>query len=162
MLVSNLETAPGHRIVAHLGVAQGSTVRAKHVGRDFLAGLKNIVTHAPMQPFSKGVGEFRLGKLSPHHRPEVVLFFVQPVVKMGRLEVGDDFKIVGHRMGHGIPGCPINRQAGDGDDKEYDQEPLRNRTPVEAFGARLRLWPRAPRSARLLVAVMPTPRSARD
>mgnify|MGYP003513831659 CR=1 FL=1 len=43
MLVSNLETAPGHRIVAHLGVAQGSTVRAKHVGRDFLAGLKNIV-----------------------------------------------------------------------------------------------------------------------
>lgn len=43
MLVSNLETAPGHRIVAHLGVAQGSTVRAKHAGRDFLAGLKNIV-----------------------------------------------------------------------------------------------------------------------
>ena len=43
MLVSNLETAPGHRIVAHLGVAQGSTVRAKHVGRDLLAGLKNIV-----------------------------------------------------------------------------------------------------------------------
>lgn len=43
MLVSNLETAPGHRVVAHLGLAQGSTVRAKHVGRDFLAGLKNIV-----------------------------------------------------------------------------------------------------------------------
>jgi uncharacterized protein YbjQ (UPF0145 family) len=43
MLVSNLETAPGHRVVAHHGLAQGSTVRAKHVGRDFLAGLKNIV-----------------------------------------------------------------------------------------------------------------------
>lgn len=43
MIVSNLETAPGHRIVAHLGLAQGSTVRAKHVGRDFMAGLKNIV-----------------------------------------------------------------------------------------------------------------------
>ena len=43
MLVSNLETAPGHRIVAHLGIAQGSTVRAKHVGRDLLSGLKNIV-----------------------------------------------------------------------------------------------------------------------
>lgn len=43
MLISNLETAPGHRIVAHLGLAQGSTVRAKHVGRDFLSGLKNIV-----------------------------------------------------------------------------------------------------------------------
>jgi len=43
MLVSNLETAPGHRVVAHLGIAQGSTVRSKHVGRDFLSGLKNIV-----------------------------------------------------------------------------------------------------------------------
>ncbi len=43
MIVSNLETAPGQRIVAHLGLAQGSTVRAKHVGRDFLSGLKNIV-----------------------------------------------------------------------------------------------------------------------
>ncbi len=43
MLVSNLETAPGHRVVAHLGVAQGSTVRAKHVGKDLFAGLKNIV-----------------------------------------------------------------------------------------------------------------------
>ena len=43
MIVSNLETAPGHRIVAHLGLAQGSTVRAKHAGKDILAGFKNIV-----------------------------------------------------------------------------------------------------------------------
>ena len=43
MIVSNLETVPGHRISAHLGIAQGSTVRAKHVGRDFMSGLKNIV-----------------------------------------------------------------------------------------------------------------------
>ncbi len=43
MLVSTLETAPGHRVVAHLGLAQGSTVRAKHAGRDLLSGLKNIV-----------------------------------------------------------------------------------------------------------------------
>ena len=43
MQISNLETLPGHRIAAHLGIAQGSTVRAKHVGRDFLAGLRNIV-----------------------------------------------------------------------------------------------------------------------
>ena len=27
----------------HLGLVQGSTVRAKHVGRDFMAGLKNLV-----------------------------------------------------------------------------------------------------------------------
>lgn len=43
MLVSNLETAPGQRVSAHLGIVQGSTVRAKHAGKDLLAGLKNIV-----------------------------------------------------------------------------------------------------------------------
>lgn len=43
MLLSNLEIIPGRRIVRHLGLVQGSSVRAKHVGRDFMAGLKNIV-----------------------------------------------------------------------------------------------------------------------
>jgi uncharacterized protein YbjQ (UPF0145 family) len=33
----------GKQITASLGVARGSTVRARNVGRDFLAGLKNIV-----------------------------------------------------------------------------------------------------------------------
>lgn len=43
MMVSNLEIVPGRRVVKHLGLVQGSTVRAKHVGKDLLAGLKNIV-----------------------------------------------------------------------------------------------------------------------
>jgi uncharacterized protein YbjQ (UPF0145 family) len=43
MLLSNLEIVPGRRVVKHLGLVQGSTVRAKHVGKDFFAGLKNIV-----------------------------------------------------------------------------------------------------------------------
>ena len=43
MEVSNLESIPGKTIVRHLGLVQGSTVRAKHAGRDILAGLKNIV-----------------------------------------------------------------------------------------------------------------------
>ncbi|MBH1986008.1 MAG: YbjQ family protein [Burkholderiales bacterium] len=43
MIVSNLEVLPGQRVVKHLGLAQGSTVRAKHAGKDFLSGLKNIV-----------------------------------------------------------------------------------------------------------------------
>lgn len=42
MLLTNLEIVPGQRIVKHLGLVQGSSVRAKHVGRDFMAGLKNI------------------------------------------------------------------------------------------------------------------------
>ena len=43
MLITNIETVPGRTIVRHLGLVQGSTVRAKHVGRDIMAGLKNIV-----------------------------------------------------------------------------------------------------------------------
>ncbi len=43
MIVTNIETVPGHAIVRHLGLVQGNTVRAKHVGRDIMAGLKNIV-----------------------------------------------------------------------------------------------------------------------
>ena len=43
ILISNLDYVPGRRIGRHLGMVQGNTVRAKHVGKDFLAGLKNIV-----------------------------------------------------------------------------------------------------------------------
>lgn len=42
-VLSNLETVPGREIVAWKGLVQGNTVRAKHVGRDIMAGLKNIV-----------------------------------------------------------------------------------------------------------------------
>ncbi len=43
MYVTNIETVPGKTIVEHFGLVQGSTVRAKHIGRDFMAGLKNLV-----------------------------------------------------------------------------------------------------------------------
>lgn len=43
LTISNLEILPGKRVKTHLGVVQGSTVRAKHAGKDLLAGLKNIV-----------------------------------------------------------------------------------------------------------------------
>lgn len=42
MLLTNLEQVPGKKIVQHFGLVQGNTIRAKHVGKDFLAGLKNI------------------------------------------------------------------------------------------------------------------------
>ncbi|MEJ2642928.1 MAG: YbjQ family protein [Desulfosarcinaceae bacterium] len=42
MLISNMELIPGKRVTEHLGLVQGSSVRAKHVGRDIMAGLKNI------------------------------------------------------------------------------------------------------------------------
>jgi len=43
MIISNTETVPGRKIVEFYGVVSGNTVRAKHVGRDIMAGLKNIV-----------------------------------------------------------------------------------------------------------------------
>jgi len=43
MILTNIEMVPGKTIVEHYGLVQGSTIRAKHVGRDFMAGLKNIV-----------------------------------------------------------------------------------------------------------------------
>jgi uncharacterized protein YbjQ (UPF0145 family) len=42
-MLSNTEQIPGHRIVEFYGIATGNTVRAKHIGRDIMAGLKNIV-----------------------------------------------------------------------------------------------------------------------
>ena len=43
MITSTLEYVPGRTIKTHLGIVQGSTVRAKHLGRDIAASLKNIV-----------------------------------------------------------------------------------------------------------------------
>ncbi len=42
ILISNIEIVPGKRIVQHFGLVQGSTVRAKHAGKDIMAGFKNI------------------------------------------------------------------------------------------------------------------------
>ena len=43
VILSNTESVPGKNIVEFYGVVTGNTVRAKHVGRDIMAGLKNIV-----------------------------------------------------------------------------------------------------------------------
>jgi len=42
VLVSNIEFIPGQKIAQHLGMVQGNTVRAKHAGRDIMAGIKNL------------------------------------------------------------------------------------------------------------------------
>jgi uncharacterized protein YbjQ (UPF0145 family) len=43
MIITTSEAVAGHRIVRTLGIVRGNTVRARHVGRDILAGLRNIV-----------------------------------------------------------------------------------------------------------------------
>jgi uncharacterized protein YbjQ (UPF0145 family) len=43
MIISTTETIANKEIKETLGIARGSTVRARNIGRDFFAGLKNIV-----------------------------------------------------------------------------------------------------------------------
>ena len=43
MILSNTEDVPGRSIREFYGLVTGSSVRAKHIGRDFMAGLKNLV-----------------------------------------------------------------------------------------------------------------------
>jgi len=40
--LTNIEEIPNAKIVQHFGLVSGNTIRAKHIGRDFAAGLKNI------------------------------------------------------------------------------------------------------------------------
>jgi uncharacterized protein YbjQ (UPF0145 family) len=43
MILSTTHAVPGREIAEIVGLVRGSTVRARHVGRDIVAGLKNIV-----------------------------------------------------------------------------------------------------------------------
>ncbi|MCA8917066.1 MAG: YbjQ family protein [Planctomycetes bacterium] len=43
MYLVNTESIPGYRVRQSLGLVQGNTIRAKHIGRDIMAGFKNIV-----------------------------------------------------------------------------------------------------------------------
>ena len=41
--ITSADHIPGQTILEHLDVVYGNTVRAKHVGRDIMAGLKSVV-----------------------------------------------------------------------------------------------------------------------
>ena len=43
MIVVTTEQIEGKRITETLGLVRGSTIRARHMGRDIIAGLRNIV-----------------------------------------------------------------------------------------------------------------------
>jgi len=43
LIVTTTDTVEGMRIVKVLGLVRGSTVRARHVGRDIMAALRNLV-----------------------------------------------------------------------------------------------------------------------
>jgi uncharacterized protein YbjQ (UPF0145 family) len=43
MLLSTTDEISGKKIVKHLGLVRGNTIRARSIGRDIMAGLKNVV-----------------------------------------------------------------------------------------------------------------------
>ena len=43
IIVTTMNEIPGKKVSQILGVAKGNTIRARHIGRDVLAGLKNVV-----------------------------------------------------------------------------------------------------------------------
>ena len=43
MIIVNIETIPGRTITEVKGLVQGNTIRAKHIGKDLIAGLRQIV-----------------------------------------------------------------------------------------------------------------------
>ena len=43
MILLTTDKIPGKRIIKVFGLVRGNTIRARHIGKDLLAGLKNIV-----------------------------------------------------------------------------------------------------------------------
>jgi len=58
MLLSTTDTIPGKTIVKHLGLVRGNTIHARHVGKDILAGLRNLVG-GEVTEYTKLLGESR-------------------------------------------------------------------------------------------------------
>ena len=73
MICTTTETVPGKQITEVLGVARGSTVRARNIGRDIFAGLKNIV--------GGEISEYT--KLQAQAREEALQRMMQDAEKLG-------------------------------------------------------------------------------
>ena len=58
MCLTNIEEIPGKTITVCHGIVSGSTVRAKHVGRDILASFKNIFG-GELKAYTELLGESR-------------------------------------------------------------------------------------------------------
>ncbi len=58
MIVTPGSSIAGHRIVKTLGLVRGNTIRARHLGKDILAGLKNLVG-GEIEEYTKMLAEAR-------------------------------------------------------------------------------------------------------
>ena len=58
MIITTTDYVPGREVAEILGIARGSTVRARNIGRDIFAALKNVVggeieEYTKLQAFSR-------------------------------------------------------------------------------------------------------------
>jgi uncharacterized protein YbjQ (UPF0145 family) len=58
MIAATTDLIPGKKIVKTLGLVRGNTIRARHVGRDIVAGLRNLVGGEIME-YTKLMAESR-------------------------------------------------------------------------------------------------------
>ena len=58
MIISTTEVVPGREVQEILGLVRGNTIRARHVGKDIMAGLRNIVG-GEITEYTKLMGESR-------------------------------------------------------------------------------------------------------
>ena len=58
MIVTPAAHVAGHRAVKTLGLVRGNTIRARHLGKDILAGLKNLVG-GEIEEYTKMLAEAR-------------------------------------------------------------------------------------------------------
>lgn len=58
MILTTTDSIPGKKTKRVLGLVKGNTIRARHIGKDILAGLKNI-TGGEIMPYTKLMAESR-------------------------------------------------------------------------------------------------------
>jgi uncharacterized protein YbjQ (UPF0145 family) len=58
MIVCTTDSIAGKRVVRTLGLVRGNTVRARHIGRDIAAALRNVVG-GEVSEYTKLLGEAR-------------------------------------------------------------------------------------------------------
>ncbi len=73
MILTTTETVPNKEIIEILGIARGSTVRARNIGRDVFAGLKNII--------GGEIEEYT--KLQAHSREQAIQRMIEDAKKSG-------------------------------------------------------------------------------
>lgn len=58
MTITPASSIAGHRVTRTLGLVRGNTIRARHIGKDILAGLKNMVG-GEIEEYTKMMAESR-------------------------------------------------------------------------------------------------------